>query len=110
MQLVHVDVAGHAPFGEIRIREFIGAKAGIQVLRGQWACGLDFLARQFDAFAGNVGNGLESCLAGFGIFGRGFGQLHHNETAIAAVFGVELHDSMSGCGATCEEIKNSVIY
>jgi hypothetical protein len=39
----------------------------------------------------------------------GFRAGHQNKSAIAAIFGIEFHDRMSGRAATCEKIQNNVI-
>ena len=69
-----------------------------------------FFPRAADAFLADFGDGLVACFVGFAFFVADFGQLHHDELALAAIFGVELHDGVGGGGGAGEEVEDYVIF
>ena len=72
--------------------------------------GFDFIARAADALFADFADVFVARLVRFGFFIAGFGQLHHNEFAVTAVLGVQLHDSVGGGGRAGEEVEdNSII-
>ena len=58
----------------------------------------NFVTSPADAFAGDFRDGFVASFKGFGLFVGLLRKLYHDPFAIAAVFGVELHDGVSGCG------------
>ena len=69
----------------------------------------DFLSGPADALLADLGNGAIARFGGFACSTAGFRQLHHNETPIAAVLGIELHHRMGCSGRTGEEIEAKAI-
>ena len=70
----------------------------------------DFFACAANAFFADFGDGFVACFVGFAFFVADFGQLHHDEFALAAVFGVELHNGVGGGGGAGEEVEDDVIF
>ena len=62
--------------------------------------GLDLVSGAADAFLADFADGLVTGFVGFALFVSEFRQLHHDELAVSAVFGVELHNGVSGGGRT----------
>ena len=68
----------------------------------------DFLPRAADAFLADFGDGLVACFEGFAFFVAGFGQLHHDELALAAVF--EHLSCMTAWAVVAEPRKSPARY
>ena len=58
----------------------------------------NFLPCATDTLFADVADGFVAGFVSFTLFVTGFGQLHHDELAVAAVFSVELHDGVGGGG------------
>ena len=71
---------------------------------------LDFIARAADALFADFADVFVARLVRFGFFIAGFGQLHHNEFAVTAVLGVQLHDSVGGGGRAGEEVEDDEVF
>ena len=52
---------------------------------------------------------LVACFIGFACFIALLRELHHNEFAVSAILGVELHDSVGSGSGTREEVHNNII-
>ena len=80
----------------------------VRFVSGRFFFGLlfceDFIACTADAFLADFANGLVARLCGFRIFIALFWELDHDEFAMAAVFGIQLHNGMSYCRGTREEV------
>lgn len=64
----------------------------------------NFLPCATDTLLADVADCFVPSFVGFALFVTGFGQLHHDELAVAAILGVELHDGVGGGGGAGEEI------
>ena len=82
------------------------AKTNVEVLRGHGAFGFDFLTGAADALLANFTDVFVTGFVGFACFVALFGQLHHYELAVSAVFGVKLHDGVGGGGRAREEVED----
>ena len=67
--------------------------------------GLDFFTRPADALLADFADIIVARLSRFRAFGAGLRELYHDELAIAAVLGVELHNGVGGRGRAGEEIQ-----
>src|SRR5690554_2131867 len=76
---------------------------------GVWMLLLDLAGRTADALFADLGNGGVPGFAGFRVFGCWLGYLHHDELAIAAVFGVELHYGVGGSGGAGKEVEHYLV-
>ena len=74
------------------------AETDVEVLRGHGAFRLDLIPTTADALLANFADVLVACFVGFACFIALFRELHHDEFAVSAVLGVELHDGMGGGG------------
>ena len=85
------------------------AEADVEVLRGRGAFGFDFLACAADALFADFTDVLVTRFIGFAGFVAFFGKLNHDEFAVSAVLGVELHHGVGGGGRTGEEVEDDGI-
>src|SRR5690554_2217527 len=76
---------------------------------GVWMLLLDLAGCTADAFFAYLGNGGITGLAGFRVFWRRLGYLHHDELAITVVFGVELHYCVGGSGGAGKKIYYNIL-
>ena len=67
-------------------------------MRGHGAFGLDLITGTANALFADFADVLVTCFVGFACFVTLFGELHHDEFAVSAVFGVKLHDGVGGGG------------
>ena len=108
--LLVVLVRGIVNIFHVAVVQLEDAETNIQVLGGQRAFFLDFLPSTADALLADFADILVACFMGFAFFIAGFRQLYHNEFAVAAILGVELHDRVGGGGGAGEEIHNDRIF
>ena len=73
---------------------------GVRVLR------LDLVTGPADALLADLADIFISGLERLRFFVAGFRQLHHDELAVPAILGVELHDRVGGGGGSGEEVEN----
>ena len=72
------------------------------------AFGFDFLACAADALFADFTDVFVTGFIGFAGFVAFFGQLHHDEFAVSAVLGIQLHHSMGGGSRAREEVENNI--
>ena len=82
------------------------AEADVQILGSQRVFFFDFLTGAADALFADFANVFVTCFEGFTVFVAGFGELYHDELAVPAVLGVELHDRVGSGGGAGEEVEN----
>ena len=63
-----------------------------------------------DALFADFADVLVACFVGFACFVALFGELHHDEFAVPAVLGVELHDSVGGGSRAREEVEDKISF
>ena len=63
-----------------------------------------------DALFADFADVLISCFIGFTLLIGQFGKLNHDILAITSIFGVELHDGVSGGSRAGEEIEDKGIH
>ena len=87
------------------------AETGVQISRSSQAgIFLDFTASTADALFADFANVLIASLVRFALFVRLFRQLHHNELAVSAIFSVQLHNGVGGCGRAGKEVEDYCIF
>ena len=82
----------------VGIVQFEDAEANVEVLRGHGAFGFNLVSGTANALFADFADGLVTGFIGFACFVALFWQLHHDELAVSAVLGVELHDGVGGGG------------
>ena len=92
----------------VGIVQLENAETDVEVLRGHGTFGLDLVSGAADALLADFTDGLVARFVGFACFIAFFGKLHHNELAVSAVLGVELHDCMGGGGGAGEEVEDNI--
>ena len=68
---------------------------------------LDLFTGTANALLADFADVLVACFVGFACFIALFGDLHHDEFAVSAVLGIELHDSVGGGSGAGEKVKNN---
>ena len=86
------------------------AETDVEVLRGHGAFRLDLIPSAADALLADSADGFVACFVGFACFIALFGKLHHDEFAVSAVLGVELHDGMGSGGGAREEVEDNIFW
>ena len=71
---------------------------------------MDFISGPADAFLANIADGFIASFVGFALFAADFRELYHDELAVAAVLGIELHDGVGGGGGAGEEVEKNLVF
>lgn len=91
----------------VAIVQLENAETDVEVLRGHGAFRLDLIPSAADALLAYFADVFVARLVGFACFVTWLGKLYHDEFAMSAVLGVELHDSVSGGSGTREKVEDN---
>ena len=70
----------------------------------------NFFSCSSDSLFSDFADGLVARFVGFACFIALFGKLYHDEFAVSAVFGIDLHNCVSGGGGAGEEVEDDTVF